>query len=66
MYAGACANEPVHGSALCQEHCNDAEIQGIPTDLKEYVAYSSKHTVQSTVDQAQSQTLNCQGVCSYK
>ena len=35
-YVDCCPNETEPTKAFCQQHCKEAELQGIPTSLKEY------------------------------
>ena len=37
-YVDCCPMEPEPGKALCQQHCSEADDQGIPCDLKKYIA----------------------------
>ena len=37
-YVDSCPNQPVPVKALCRRHCDEAEIKGIPTGIKEYLS----------------------------
>lgn len=39
QYIDSCPNEPHHAQALCEQHCSEASLLGIPTELKEYIAH---------------------------
>ena len=38
-YVDSCPNQPLHQKAFCQQHCDQAVLENIPIDLREYVSY---------------------------
>lgn len=41
-YIDSCPNQPVPSKAFCEKHCNEAELNNIPTKLREYVSSCRK------------------------
>ena len=44
-YVDSCPNEPLSGHALCEEHCLKANSLGVPSTIKEYIAYLSCESI---------------------
>ena len=38
-YVDTCPNQPEFRKAFCEEHCREAETQGIPSDIRKFIAY---------------------------
>ena len=41
-YVDTCPNQPLPRKAFCDAHCSEATLNGIPTDLKEYISSCKK------------------------
>ena len=44
-YVDSCPNEPVPAKAFCYQHREEAEKQGIPTNLHEYKPAQGRHII---------------------